>query len=212
MISLIFYFGHAFAISYKSRWRVLPGKLEEVVTHVWRDIECTLLSLSPLQHAASLSPENWASLFADLRACQAHIAALLQVKTQFWKSLPWCLVGLAHGDAQIVRQMATSAIAQFEKDPRREAHHRITWHWMNPAGPLRNSVDFLAKGVITVLECPAHVVKSIARLRFVVVVETTIENKHARVTMARRKHTIGPVRVSLSNRLLMLDSRMHCLP
>ena len=45
--------------------------------------------------------------------------------------------------------------------------------------------------------------------RFVPVVETTIEQKHAKLTKSRRKHgPIGPVRASLSNRLPALQKSL----
>ena len=45
----------------------------------------------------------------------------------------------------------------------------------------------------------------IAKLRFIICVEASIESKHARVTQALRIRHIGPTRVSLSNRLLLLE-------
>ena len=44
----------------------------------------------------------------------------------------------------------------------------------------------------------------IAKLRHGAAVETTIEEKHARTTLARKRHHIGPVRLSLANRLPLL--------
>ena len=59
---------------------------------------------------------------------------------------------------------------------------------------------------LTALEVGDAFAKDVARLRFIIVVETSIESKHARVSLARRTHTIGPVKVSLSNRLPLLDT------
>jgi hypothetical protein len=160
--------------------------------------------LSPLPNAASMTIEQWTSLLADLRSAQSHLLALLRVKTAFWKSLPWLLVGLAHGDVEVARRLGRRAIELFDKDPRQEAHHRLTWHWLRP-GPLRTALTIFVGGDGLLSDGGSILVKNVARLRFVMVVETTVEAKHARVTAARRSHVIGPVRVSLSNRLVMLE-------
>jgi hypothetical protein len=182
--------------------------LEQIAQDMWTDIESSLLSLNPLPNASPLTQEQWSTLMTDLRSGQAHIIALLKVKTAFWKLLPWILVGLGHGDLSVARETARSAIKQFERDPRREAHHRLTWFWMRP-GHLRNALEAFANGSMTVLEVSVVFARQVARLRFVIVVETTIEAKHARVSLARRAHYIGPVAVSLSNRLGMLESLRH---
>lgn len=70
---------------------------------------------------------------------------------------------------------------------------------------MRVGLDLFATTSIPLRELGAFFVSEVAKLRFVIVVETTIENKHARVTLARRTHAIGPVIVSLTNRILMLD-------
>ena len=54
-------------------------------------------------------------------------------------------------------------------------------------------------------ELPVECLLRIASFRFVPAVETTIEVKHQRVSLARRAHHIGGVRISLSNRLGMLQ-------
>jgi len=172
---------------------------------MWSDIAGSLLALRPLPRSSWLTSEQWASLMQDLRSGQAHLMGLLQIKTQFWKALPWCLVGLASTSDQAARRAAAHCIAQFEKDPRQEAHHRLTWFWMQPGGRLRVGLDLFATTSIPLRELGAFFVSEVAKLRFVIVVETTIENKHARVTLARRTHAIGPVIVSLTNRILMLD-------
>lgn len=47
--------------------------------------------------------------------------------------------------------------------------------------------------------------RQIAAFRFVSCAESTIEGKHAKVALANRSHFVGPERVSLSNRLPMLE-------
>ena len=50
--------------------------------------------------------------------------------------------------------------------------------------------------------------KTIAKYKFVPVVETTIESKHQKVSTEEKRHHIGPVRVSLSNRMPWLEQNL----
>ena len=45
----------------------------------------------------------------------------------------------------------------------------------------------------------------LASWRFISVAESTIESKHAKVSLAEKSHPIGPTRVSLANRLPLLE-------
>ncbi len=175
---------------------------------MWRDAEGDLLALCPLPNAAQMRQEDWTILFDELRSAQTHITALLKLKTVFWKQLPWVLVGVAHTDTNIARAAGRSAIEQFNKDPRKEVHHRLTWVWLEPGTHLRKCLEEFVDGE-QVVEVGVEFARAVARLRFVIVVESTMESRHARVTVSRRSHAIGPVRVSLANRLGLLDSRAH---
>ena len=55
------------------------------------------------------------------------------------------------------------------------------------------------------LRCSRNFLLQLATFRLTIVVETTIEAKHSRVAMSQRAHFIGPVRISLSNRLPLLE-------
>jgi hypothetical protein len=126
------------------------------------------------------------------------------LKMDSWSRLPWLLCGLASTKTQTQIDIAQRAIAQFDKDPRRSCHHRLTWAFLHPGGPLRSGLDWLARGA-PLGECNSEFREAVAGLRMTIVVETTIEAKHARVSLARRTHYVGPVRVSLSNRLPLLE-------
>ena len=49
------------------------------------------------------------------------------------------------------------------------------------------------------MECGMGFLDEVATFMLWPTAETTVEEKHARVSMAKRKHYIAPVRVSLSN-------------
>ena len=136
--------------------------------------------------------------------------ALFHLKTGFWSRLPWVLAGLAHADEAVARTIAQEALLQFEKDGRKDSHHRITWFWMQP-GLLRNQLGQFANGA-RLEEIGAPLYGEIAKLRFIFVVETCIEAKHANVAKALNHRVLGFPRISLSNRMQLLErwlARQH---
>ena len=60
-------------------------------------------------------------------------------------------------------------------------------------------------------DLPELVLKHIAVGRFVIIAESSIEGKHAAVSLDSQRG-IGPVRVSLANRLPLMESRMQQHP
>ena len=58
-------------------------------------------------------------------------------------------------------------------------------------------------------DSPIELRWQIAAWRFIPCVETTIEEKHSRVALSKRRHPLGPVRVSLANRLPLLERRVR---
>ena len=47
--------------------------------------------------------------------------------------------------------------------------------------------------------------RQVSAWRFTPIVETTIEEKHARVALSKRSRRLGPVRISLANRLPLME-------
>ena len=93
------------------------------------------------------------------------------------------------------------------QDPRPEAHHRIVAHLFGETCFLSELRRFVAGSPRHALQ--PQVLQSIAVWRFVPVAESTIEGRHARTSLAWRRHWISPVRVSLSNRLGMLEQSLR---
>ena len=120
--------------------------------------------------------------------------------------LPWLLIGMAHVDEHVARDIARQAVQQFSQDPRRRAHHRKTWEYLASGRGIRREIDKFVVG--TSRRCLSFQAQSkIAELRFIPSVETVIEEKHARVSIEGLK-TLGPVRVSLAHRLTLLETRV----
>jgi hypothetical protein len=139
----------------------------------------------------------------DFQQAKATMLFLLKLKTSYMDKLPWLFCGLAHCDEGVARVFGVKVRDAWLADPRREVHHRITWDLMKP-GSFRNDLDKFIDGASRAqLSMTSRL--AIAKFRFVPVVETTIEAKHQRTTMARKCHHIGPVRISLANRLPALE-------
>ena len=100
--------------------------------------------------------------------------------------------------------MACRALQQFDQDPRQEVHHSKTFALLRPGTPFRRGLQQLVSGR-ELNQCDAGFLSEVASFRMVVSVETTIEAKHSRVAHAKKAHHLGPCRVSLSNRLPLLE-------
>jgi hypothetical protein len=129
---------------------------------------------------------------------------LLKVKTAHVDKLPWLFCALAHTDEGIARSYGKLIKDAWSQDPRREAHHRITWSLMKPGSAFSQALDAFVAGAAR-SSLPVEFRMRIASFRFVAFVETTIEAKHARTSLARKAHHLGPVRISLANRLPFLE-------
>ena len=130
--------------------------------------------------------------------------ALLKLKLDHWKKLPWLLCGLAHSDESVGRRIGQEALEQFSRDPRAECHHRLTWQLLQPGSEFRTGLDDFLGGS-PLHGCNRLFQEQVATFRFMIIVETTVESKHARVSAVRRAHAVGPVKVSLANRMPLLE-------
>jgi hypothetical protein len=128
---------------------------------------------------------------------------LLKLKTAYLENLPWLFCALAHPNEAVARDYASRIRDSWLLNPHPEMHHRVT-------ADLMQNEEFMA-GLEAFIngtprsECNVVFRERIAAFRFVPVVETSIESKHARTTLARRMHHLGPVRISLANRLPFLE-------
>lgn len=182
---------------------LICGELEDVCSELGALSESSII-LAPSRGDAPLTQREWSLLLADFQHGRAAMVTFVRLKTDYFRRLPWMLCALAHLDESIARAFAARCRTAWLRDPRREAHHRVTWRWMREGSNLRACLDRFIDGE-HLQNLPAEFRMSVAMLRFPPCVETTIEAKHARVAVAKRAHHIGPVRVSLANRLGMFD-------
>ena len=146
-----------------------------------------------------MKKEDWELLISDYHQARAHCLAILRLKTLHFTQLPWLLCGLAHIDPNKRIQVAQRALELWNASPSKQGHHPLTTEFFTREGELR----MLAAGTpLTQLSVPFQ--HSIARLAFIPLCETSIENKHGRVALAKGLRQITPVSVSLANRAHML--------
>lgn len=179
--------------------------------HVGHVVEqlCGTLVQDVIAAHGPLSREQTRSMLADFIAVKDRISLNLQSKLDFWQRLPYLLAGISHDDTDVARRCATQCIEAWQRDPAPGHHHRVTQRFMDPHGVLHASLEEFAGGA-RLADLPEVFQAEIAKMRFIPVVETTIESKHAMVTRAgRRMARKGPVIVSLANRMPLLERMLQ---
>ena len=101
--------------------------------------------------------------------------------------------------------MGEKAIAQWESDPRPEAHHRKTRDLTKPGSAFLNCLYRFVKDRVPRLQLSMGFRYQVACWRLGSVSETCIERPHALVTKRSKLTNIGPTKVSLSNRLPLCE-------
>ena len=186
-------------LSGKRAPELASGKIAEVYDAVCRQALVSVLTEAPL--------EEQARVISDFGHARDHIKVLLMSKLDHWTRLPWSLCGLAAYDAETVRRNAQGIITALEESPDVDLHHRLTCKFMS--GQLLEDLRRLAEGA-GMQDLSREFRLAVAPLRFVPVVETTIESKHAVTTRLHRRDTnAGPVMVSLRNRMSIIERRIR---
>ena len=90
-------------------------------------------------------------------------------------------------------------------DPRASTHHRVAWRLLHPGSEFREELFKFARLGYRRRDLSEAFLLEIVKFRLISVVETTIEEKHRRVTLEQNIHHLGPVRISLANRLPLLE-------
>ena len=147
-----------------------------------------------------LSDDDRATVMRDFDAGLAHLQLGLQVKMDCWSRLPWKLCGLAHWDQDIARRIALESINQFDEfageDPT-YVHHHATILFLKRGGALRIHVEAFADGQ----DMQADLKLEVAKLRFIPIVERTIEAPHAIIKRRSGNQFRTGTQVSLTLRI-----------
>eukprot|EP00973_Karenia_brevis_P091614 12408341-Karenia_brevis.AAC.1 len=135
------------------------------------------------------------------------------VKFDYACRLPVGLAVLAHPDEEVAREGGRRMRAQFDRDPRPPpVHHRKTWKLMNPEAAFRQQLDAFLDSDITRDSCGDEFKKCVGEFKLIPICETTIEAKHREPSILGSARKIGPVRVSLANRMSMLERLLQQAP
>ena len=181
---------------------VVAGRIDDLMEAVWQESESNVIHLASLYN---LTPSDLSRLRADMLHAKGVQTSLIQLKCSYWKALPWLLIGVAHHGEDCARQIAKECLRKFDADPRPPpVQHRVTWDLLSPEAGFRSELQKFADGASR-WSLNTEFQEQVAAFMFVPVVETTIEEKHARVSHQAKRHAIGPTRVSLSNRLPLFE-------
>ena len=187
------------------------GRLSQVIAALWANMEYDVLCGESARYHP-LPPDKHELLKQELHNAQAYFLALLKTKLDYWNKLPWLLCALALPREGSAREWAVRILELFDMDPRPPpVHHRITYRLLHPGAEFREQLQRFIGGVPR-WECSTAFQEQIAAFYFIPVVETTIEQKHARVKLAEAHHHIGETRVSLSNRMRWIHRFLHLQP
>jgi len=83
---------------------IVGGKLVAVAEEIWHVQEMELHCFPVIAQAESLTPAEWQTIIGDFWKGKSVSMTLLKLKTQFYHTLPWKLMGVAHWHEDTARQ------------------------------------------------------------------------------------------------------------
>ena len=184
------------------------GYANDTFQEVWKTLEKHLHTSEFVVGARPISMDDWQILHGNASSSKAYLWAEFELKLVPYTHLPGVFSVLGHATEDIARSGAARIIDMIGQDPRLKAHDTLTRTFIRP-GVRRGELFNFARG-----RKPRHLRHQdfrnfIASKKFGSVIETDIEAKHARVSMASAMKSVGPVRVSLSNRLPWLERMLR---
>ena len=188
---------------------LVTGVVDAMVKESCADLRQELLCSTLPRGVQTPTDEDIRMVLDDLQRGQTTLCTLLALKTSYLKKLPWVLVGLASSSEDKARGVAQEAILQYDSVTTMAQHHPLSHKFLSPESLFRADLQKFVAGTRR-SELSTVVKQEIAKLRFIYSAESTIEGKHAQVSLASRTVAIGPVRVSLTNRMHMLQCWLQC--
>lgn len=132
--------------------------------------------------AQPLSVDDWGILHTNSSSSKTYLWAELELKIVPYTNLPSVFSVLAHADEAIARSGAARIIRMIGQDPRSKAHDIVTRKFIRP-GVMRDELFNFASHKARHM-CHQDFRNFIAARKFGSVIETDIEAKRARVSMA----------------------------
>ena len=182
------------------------GRHLEILRDCWERTAQEIL-VGTAAERRRLTDDELSILQQDMDRAKAMLEVEMRTKFDFWQRLPWKICGLAHRSEEVARDLAREILQDFQIDARQEAHHPKTWALMCEGSAFREGLQQFLDGRPR-WECGEAFTTHISICRLFPVAETTIEAKHAHVSLEGKKHHIGPVRVSLANRRGMMEKML----
>ena len=140
---------------------------------------CTLSETSLLQDpgVTCLPQVDRSLVLQDFARAKRHILFNLELKLGFWRTLPWALFAIAHGDADVARQCAQRALQMYAASLDAN-HHWVSTLLCHPGGEGHAEMVRFASGAANLVDLPV-VGRMAARFRFAPCVERWVEGRHA---------------------------------
>ena len=182
------------------------GKVKTVVEEMWAVAESELIQIAASMHIA-LDSAIWLLVCTNFQQAKVCTVVMLLLKLDFWGRLPWLLCVLALADEEEARGWVDAIFEAFAVHPNGELHDPITWKWLKPSSVLRADMVKFRNGTRR-RDLSFEYQVEVGALKMIPVAETTIEEKHKQISEAAALNKIGPVRVSLSMRLLKLEAKL----
>ena len=151
--------------------------------------------------AAACTVEQRCQLTQDFDACKTYIESSLRIILAPWRITPLLLCGAAHPCVDEARHHMLLALQQHNSGGHQRSPHALSCQFLDPRGELYNqSIRFVVGDPLSDLP---ELSLALGRLRFVSVMETSIEGEHARTAKEIKKapHVSAP-HISLMHRRL----------
>ena len=183
---------------------IADGRLEHVLDLIWSDIETDIL-FGKVAQFHPLTFEQLEFMKLEMQRARTAMTTWLMLKLDYMQKLPWGLAVLALPDEARARIGGRRMRELFRRDPRPPpVQSRKTWALMQPGAPFAIGLDKFLDDELPRSLCGEPFRVGVGTFMLMACVETCIEEKHCRVALREKQHAIGPVQVSLSNRLPML--------
>lgn len=160
--------------------------------------------------AAGLDRDIHDSVVTDFQTGVDFISLTVTIKLGFWKDFPWrlCSLMVPGISAEQRTEKAQELLSAFDKLPQRqEAHHRITWCFMQPQSVLREQLEKLASALSPLSDLP-ELQYELCVLALTPVVERVVEGQHSLVHRHAGYRQVTGAYVSLSLRMDEINDLM----
>ena len=195
---------HACGMAGKRAPELAGGKAEEVLVEATRRYNGEVHAF-----CLGLSREDREVIIQDWYAGTARTVHVLASKLGFWTRLPYLLCGLCHHKEHVVQRTAQQAIALFDQAP---DTHALSLLVCSHYSIFRGQLELVAaEGGAVLMSDPRcrPLFHFVCRLRFVPIVERTIEGRHRTVHQEiLRAPNAGPALISLASRRLEMQHLM----